>query len=210
MHTRLASYLRRSLVLGAVAAVSAISAAAQNITYTFSGTGSGTVGASSFANAGFSFTVTVATSSVTTAHFGLGTPAVRPVVMSFTIGLPNQAPIATGTFSDAYVFNNQGNSTVGFGTTQRNDLIGLVGVGGASTYDMMTAFGPASGTNLYINQFVNQATSAGDLTVSSVSNVTFEASLAPTDVVPEPSTYALLGTGLFAIAGIARRRRVTA
>lgn len=54
--------------------------------------------------------------------------------------------------------------------------------------------------NLSFQEVIAQATSAGGV------ETTFSASFTAA-VVPEPSTYALLGTGLFALAGVARRRR---
>ncbi len=207
MRTRFASLLRRSLVLGAVAAVSALSAAAQNITYTFTGVGSGTLGAQSFASTGFSFSVTVPTASVDPAAFGVGTPGVKNLVMNFTINT-----VGSGTVSGAYVFNNKSAGVVGFGNTAKSDLINLRGLPGMATYDLVTAYGPqtATGSNLFFSQFINLATSAGALTMSSVATATFAATTGtPSDpgVIPEPSTYALLGTGLIALGGIARRRR---
>ena len=207
MRTRITSFLRRSLVLGAVAAVTALTAAAQNITYTFSGVGSGTLGVQSFAQKGFSFSVTVPTASVGTV-FGVNSPSVQNVVMNFTVNT-----VGSGTLSNAYVFNNKTFQTVGFGNVAAGDLIDLSNIASLATYNMITSSGPVTTTNVLFYQFVNQATSSGPLTFSSVSTATFEATTgAPVipGVVPEPSTYALLGTGLLAVGGIARRRRTNA
>lgn len=206
MRTRFISFLRRSFVLGTVAAITALTAAAQNITYTFSGVGSGTLGVQSFAQRGFSFSVTVPTASIVT-DFDASILVVRNVVMNFTINT-----VGSGTLSGAYVFNNRNVLSVGFGAGA-GDLISLRNIDGLATYDMVTPFGPVTATNVNFSPFVNRATSLGPLTFSSVSTATFEASTgAPVipGVVPEPSTYALLGTGLLAIGGIARRRRAHA
>lgn len=210
MRNRITSFLRRSLVLGAVAAITALTAAAQNITYTFSGVGSGTLGVQSFAQRGFSFSVTVPTASILTS-FDASSLVVRNVVMNFTINT-----VGSGTLSGAYVFTNRNSESVGFGAGI-GDLITLRNIAGLATYDMITPFGPvtATGSNISFRQFRNIPTNLSEtlLTMTNVTTATFQATTgAPVipGVVPEPSTYALLGTGLLAIGGIARRRRAHA
>ena len=210
MRTRITSFLRRSLVLGAVAAVTALTVTAQNITYSFTGVGSGTLGGQSFAQSGFSFSVTVPTASVNPGAFGVGIPGVLNVVMNFTI-----SGVGAGTISNIFVYNNSVGS-VGLGRNGGDILALSIGTL-LGTYDMITPFGPvtATGRDVSSRQFRNIPTNLSEtlLTMTNVTTATFQATTgAPVipGVVPEPSTYALLGTGLLAIGGIARRRRTNA
>jgi hypothetical protein len=205
MLTRLLRTARGLFTATALVAVAAAPAFAQNITYRFTGFGTGTLNGAAFTNQAFLFEMSTPTAAVNTALFGPATPAVDGLTASFFLG-----STGNGTISGVYVFNNQDVSIVGFGTQAKGDLVSLINLPGLATYGMVTNYGPqtATGANLFFSQFINLATSAGALTMTNVSEATFVARVSTNNVVPEPSTYVLMSTGLLAMAGVARRRRV--
>ncbi len=74
------------------------------------------------------------------------------------------------------------------------------------TYTGTTAIGPLSGTSFYRTD-LTYGTVAGNLNFTSVANTsTFTAAFVPTTTTPEPSSFVLLGSGIAALAGAARRR----
>jgi len=173
---------------------------ADPITYTFTGSGTGSLGATNFTNASFTVTLTSDTSNV----------AVQPVLGSIPgiIGLPADIDIAgigtenfTGT---AFIF--AGGVSVGFGEGNSGvpSLPGnLITVNNAALtgYGLTTGI-TASGTNTILSQFVNADTSGGLLTFNTMSSVTFDSSVSG---VPEPSAFALLG-GVVMILVLFKRR----
>ncbi len=74
-----------------------------------------------------------------------------------------------------------------------------------NTYGLATNFGPVLDATPFFTQFVNQATSQGALSVTSMRNATFQATTGT--VVPEPSTYLLMAAGLAVVGVVSRRRR---
>jgi hypothetical protein len=69
------------------------------------------------------------------------------------------------------------------------------------------AFNMAANTQYFIVTTGFENTDAGTFT-NTVTGGTVTFGLIPTVVLPEPSTYALLATGLVALVGVARRRRI--
>ena len=57
------------------------------------------------------------------------------------------------------------------------------------------------------NQSIQSVTVGGGLAISALEQVRIGGMATPSSVVPEPSTYALMATGLVGLVGIARRRR---
>lgn len=173
------------------------------ITYTFSGTGTGTLGTTSFTDASFVATLTSDTANV----------AFVPALSALGIlGLPADIEIAgvgslnfTGT---AFIFT--GGQVVGFGEDNAGfpsppgNLIQIDNAN-VSGYNLASNF-TTSGANGILSQFQNAATSGGSLSFSSMSTVTFVSALS----TPEPSTFVILGAGLAILAwrkrsGLARR-----
>jgi hypothetical protein len=124
----------------------------------------------------------------------------------------------TSTISGGFTFN-----TVTRATT--NASIVLTGGTFAGTYSLpqpgqtsgtdILVLNPVNNNNLFI-RFLNPLGDASNLfsTINvSIPNVgpqiavSVTGGVAPSSVVPEPGTWALFGTGLLGVAGIARRRR---
>lgn len=189
------------LALGAAAA-----AQATPIVYTFTGLASGSYtpiggGLTSFSDRALTVSITTDTSNVDFTRFGASTPATNALVP----GSISVAGVGSGSFNAGlYVFNNQGNQTVGFGNTANSDLIDLTRLGvGLSTYGLTTAFGPITGTPPnFVAQFQNVGVSFGTLSLSLLNNATFQAA-----AVPEPETWALMGLGMALVAARASKRR---
>lgn len=204
MLRQISRFVRGTIAVAGLAIVAATPAAAQTITYSFTGFGTGTLNGVAFTQRSFAFTMSTPTAAVSETRFGAGVPSVSGLTASFII-----AGTSGGTISGLYAFNNKTVRTVGFGSETNSDLLNLNGLAGLATYGMITNYGPqtATGSALFFGQFVNQETSAGALTFSNVSTATFQATV-DGNVVPEPSTYLLLSTGLLVMAVVVRRRRI--
>jgi len=83
------------------------------------------------------------------------------------------------------------------GGTQNFSMVGL------STTSFFGFLAASNWTSLT----VTAVQPAGSFNWSTVND--FRVAQAPVDVIPEPSTYALMATGLIGLVGIARRRRTS-
>jgi len=178
----------KRLLLGVAFAAFGVSALAAPITYTISGTGTGTVGATPFTSAAYTISVVGDTTAIT------GGPTYSNVVT----GTMTIAGIGTATISEPIrVFNNQTNTAFGVGRPSA-DLLDVVDPAFA-TYALATSLGPISGlTPFALNQFTSLASSLGAITMPTSGPVTFQATTgaAPPPVastpVPTLSEYGLL------------------
>jgi hypothetical protein len=189
---------RTNLILVAAAALlfcGARQANADAITYTESGTATGSIGATNFTDALVTITFAGDTSNVSGASGLFSNPVGTATV---TIG-----GIGTFGFTDSlYVFDNQSFSVVGISDSTLNDILDTIGSSAFSTYDLTTAIGPVTGLSGF-NLGSTYGTSDGLLAFSGMSaNSTFAATTAA--AVPEPSSLVLLGA---AIAGLLMLRR---
>ncbi len=138
--------------------------------------------------------------------------------MPFTIDIGGVGPttVSTGLLGE---FHNASFDFVDFGWQSSTSLIGVVEINNPAflNYDMTKSIGPIAetGTDPFIGNWEDMATSAGDLTVTSWNDVSFTATVAGDgdhggngNVVPLPSAawFSLMGLPIVVIA--ARRRVV--
>jgi len=141
------------------------------ITFTFNGTGSGTVDGAPFTNADYTITLIGDTTAITNPSPG-------------TFQLDTTATIVIGGIGTATVtelpgiFVSQNGSVLGFQCWGGTDVLDLDDAAFA-TYDLATPLGPISGLHAAaLAQFKNVASTLGPITLSSSGPVTFQASLA--------------------------------
>jgi hypothetical protein len=192
-------------VLGATFLPFSIAAAAQ-ITYAFTGTATGTIAGKSFSNVSFSVTAVADTADV---------PAPTAGVISFTptsVTINNSASSQPVTVPSGYIFDNQNLNSVGFGEGQDDITFSDPSF---ATYNLKTSTGPFfEASDPSISDWVNMPTSKGDLTVTSLTNLSFSATLSSSTTtptaVPAPSAAGLSLAGLSILCAIAAYRRSAA
>lgn len=175
------------------------------ITYSFAGMASGSVGSQVFTNATVSATGTADTNSIVNA-------GVFPFnEIDFAAGSETLtiSGIGSGTFANLlYVVDNYGSGVLllgGLFPTGNADIIELtnsdLGSNVFSNYFLNTSIGPIGpAPDEAVAAWQDIPTSLGDVSLSSYTNVTFQAK-----VVPEPSSSSLLLTSLLALAFLAKR-----
>ncbi|MGO9260290.1 MAG: PEP-CTERM sorting domain-containing protein [Bryobacteraceae bacterium] len=176
--------------------VAAPTARASAVTYTFTATGSGTIGTTNFTDASVTVTAIGDTSTIF--------EAVSPPFSPDTFFDPTQVSVSIsgvgtanftgsgyidgyGPLANGYVFDNQTETLAGFGIESDNSDTGNPVF---ATYNLSTSIGPISGVSM---DFISEATTLGALTLTTVTPGTFTAAVSSS---PEPSTLALLGVGI--------------
>lgn len=184
-----------SLVLFAAVTVSA-----DSIIYTFTGTGSGTVGTSNFLNEPIGVTVLGNTENVINPTPDIFVNA----SLNTSINIPGIADIRVEDLTN--MFANSTSNSAGIGIGDSTLHLALFGLIPANSYNLTSDFGPLFNANpVAAREFVNVATSEGTLDMTSWVNVTFSASLSS---VPEPGSVLLLSVGLLGAAVMALRKAV--
>jgi hypothetical protein len=190
--------LKASIWIGLLVLVAfATTASADPITYTFTTTGSGTIGAINFTNALATVTGVGDTSAIfSPTVLPPNNFAIDPTVFSISI-----SGVGTATFTGTnmfigghgYIFDNQNNTTAGFGIEgDDDDILNSL----FATYALATSIGPLAGSRM---SFTSEATSLGSLTFTPTANGTFKAV-----VVPEPPGLTLILLGALLTAFWAR------
>lgn len=116
----------------------------------------------------------------------------------------------SGSFSDSlYVFDNQWEQVIGFGTLT-HDLFDLVdAVDGLKTYDLTSPFGPISSSmGPFFLNVPFAGTSLGNMSLAKGADtvLSFQAAAGNAVAVPEPDEFGLFGLGLLIIGSVLRWR----
>ena len=171
---------------------------ASPINYTFTGTGSGTEGTTSFNNAAFIVSINADTDNI--AFQGM-LGSIGALNLSGTIDISGIG-IADFT-SPLFIYGPSTNfNTLGFGNNLQGNSIGFLS-SALHGYDLKSSFSLLPSPNAYLVQFHNVGTDLGTLSYSQMSDVAFVATATP---VPEPSTILLFGAGIGGFA-IWRRKK---
>jgi PEP-CTERM motif len=183
--------------------VFALHAHADTVTYTETATVTGSLGGTPFTNATVTLSGTGETANITSIFTNIY-DLLLPVSVQVS-GIPG-----TYTFTDfVQVAANQNVSGAGFGDVSVDLAILFTDASAFSSYNLASSIGPISGTPVG-NPLYHFPTTGGSLILNDVSSVSFQAVDQSPGVTPEPSSFALLGTGILALAGTARRRLASA
>lgn len=201
MHPRSALLV---LALSFAALPFTLSAKADTITYTVTDTASGTLGSTTFSDEAVTVTLTGDPSTVDQQNANRTTEA-----GTATISI---AGLGTYTFTDSMSLLINHSTDLGSITDQNGYRILGTQNSAFSSYLGTTSFGPVSGTSEttdtaggLVPNDVN--TNGGILEFTTIgATSTFTADVDATAATPEPSSLALLGTGILSTAAFARRR----
>jgi hypothetical protein len=203
----LSSGMTRSKMIKATfilaAALAAVPAMAETITFTISADGSGTLGGTPFTNQLITFAQVTDTTAIINPCFGFAYPC-SPDVATNTVTIGG---VGTETLTGpTYFFANQINL---IGITNAPFFAFLaIEDNSLGSYNMQTSFGPTSFGIYGGSSVLGELTSGGLLSVNYAAGTqgTFEAVLGTPTATPEPASFFLMGTGLLAMGGILRRR----
>lgn len=191
---------RTSVLAVILAAGFASAASADPIQYIFKGTGSGTLGASTFTNARFTITSVADTSAI------LAGPAISQVVASSaSIEIEGLGSATFLLATRVFLTNPSGNRVVGFSRAESVGGLDFYNLGGSAltSYSLANELAETSLSVQFVGQWASipeAQTTLGLVNISGVTDATFAA------VIPAPGAAAVLG-----LAGIvATRRRRTA
>jgi hypothetical protein len=189
-------------IVGLAASLAMATAAdAAAVFYTISGQASGSLGGQAFSDAAFEILLTGDTATLL--DFGFGAPAITPL-SSVTVRI---AGFGDASLTEATRFGINRNVNIfflardfgGFG----GDLFDFHVTDAQETAFVFTgAYGPVGGTDPFVDQFDDVATSQGALTLEAASGVTFFGA-----AVPEPGAWAMMIVGFGGVGALVRRRR---
>lgn len=184
-------------VLGAFALSISASALAAPIKFTHTGTGSGTIGGTSFSDA--AFTITETTDTSLRLSCGGTCYSIDDTLATIDISGLGSYTFTTGTRT----FVN--GSIVGF---SRAGTFGLDLFNGPANplltgYDLLTPIGPVTGTGSLIQWSYGDVNTTGGTLIFTEG---FSASTFTATAVPEPSVLGLAAVGLLAVFGLRKKR----
>jgi len=186
-------------------AIVAAGVSAGPITFTFSGTGSGTIGGSPFASA--AFTITALADTVNIVPFSVGT-GFSLDNSSASITIAGQGTFSFITATREFVNNNSSGAGFSRGTQTGADLVYAASDPGFATYALDTAFDPLTGNGRLLQWSNPTVTTSGGTLVFTDANpttVTFQATVGA--AVPEPGSYVLILSGILGLVLMKRSAR---
>ena len=177
------------------------------IVYTFSGTGTGSFGATPFANSHFLITATADTRDVSAVDSYVSQILVQSATVQVDGFNTGQFQIGLRLFQGPYYSippGSAGDATVGLSLATGPDLLDLFHpafVGYALIHNLGPVFVPVPDYQSRLS-FNNIPTTTAPMTLGSSLNVTFTATL-----VPEPSGVAVFSAGVFLLILVAQNRK---